>query len=102
MAAGGTVRPKLTVPYDPTGADDTGEIWEPIDTIDMKFVGDYTGLTLAQVENLSILEFFLYLHDAVVWRLSETEKGRTYLENAARLRITEPDVRGLPVAKEEG
>lgn len=68
----------------------------------MKFVADYTGLTLAQVEELSVLEFFLYLHDAAVWRLNGSQEGREYLANAARLRVTEPDVRGLPVSREGG
>lgn len=46
---------------------------------------------MPQVEDLDVFTFFLLLHDAVVWRLSETEQGREYLETAARLRMTEPE-----------
>ena len=68
---------------------------EPIGTLDYKFVADYAGIPLPAVENLDVFTFFLLLHDAVVWRLSETERGREYLDTAARLRMTEPEP-GLP------
>lgn len=57
-------------------------------------MADYAGVSLPQVEELDVFTFFLLLHDAVVWRLSATEKGREYLDTAARLRMTEPERRG--------
>jgi hypothetical protein len=73
---------------------------EPISTLDLKYVGDYAGVSIRDVLELSILEFYLLLHDAVVWNLSQTEEGRKYLDRAWTLRQTEPDVKKFP--KKEG
>lgn len=94
MAESGETRPKLTIPYCPGENDNAGEM-EPINTLDCKFVADYAGLTLSDVENLSVLEFWLLLHDAVTYRLSETKEGREYLERSQALKQTEPDVMAL-------
>ena len=91
MVESGETRPKLTIPYCPGENDDAGEM-EPINTLDCKFVADYAGLTLSDVENLSVLEFWLLLHDAVTYRLSETKEGREYLEKSTRLRQTQPNL----------
>lgn len=64
---------------------------EPVNTLDYKFVADYAGVPLISVEDLGIFEFYMLLHDAAVWQLSQSEKGREYLETASRLRITEPN-----------
>lgn len=56
-------------------------------------------MPLAAVENLNVLEFYLLLHDAVVWRLSQTEEGQEYLEKAERLSMTEPERGGAPFGK---
>jgi hypothetical protein len=69
---------------------------EPISTLDLKYVGDYAGISIRDVLELSILEFYLLLHDAVVWNLSQTEEGRKYLDRAWILRQTEPDVKRFP------
>ena len=58
-------------------------------------MADYAGVSMPQVEDLDVFTFFLLLHDGVIWRLSKTEKGREYLDTAARLRMTEPEP-GLP------
>jgi hypothetical protein len=73
---------------------------EPIGTLDLKYVGEYAGISIQDVLELSILEFYLLLHDAVVWNLSQTEEGRKYLDRAWILRQTEPDVKRFP--KREG
>ena len=65
-----------------------------IGTLDYKFVSDYAGISLPAVEELDMLQFYLLLHDAVVWRLSATKEGREYLETARRLRVTQPERRG--------
>jgi hypothetical protein len=65
---------------------------EPISTLDLKYVGEYAGISIRDVLELSILEFYLLLHDAVVWNLSQTEEGRRYLDRAWTLRQTEPEI----------
>lgn len=82
----------MSVPYCPGGEDSEGT--EPINTIDLKFVADYAGISIPAAEELDVLEFFLLLHDAAVWKLSQSKDGREYLETAARLRMTEPEEGG--------
>jgi hypothetical protein len=91
----GEVRPKLTIP--PFLFEDSeGTIKEPISTLDLKYVGDYAGTNIKEVEELNILEFYLLMHDAVVWNLSQTEEGRKRLDKSWVLQQTEPDVGKFP------
>ena len=62
---------------------------------DFKIVSDYTLMSFEQVFEISIFEFFEYLHDAVVWNCEKTEEGRDYLESAYNHSIIEPDRKGL-------
>lgn len=54
-------------------------------------VSQYTGLNILQVQELDILDYLLLRRDAFIWRMSQTEKGEEYLNNAWRLEQTEPD-----------
>lgn len=54
-------------------------------------VAEYTGLNLSQVGNLDLLEYLTYRRDAFIHRLSQTETGQEYLDNAWRMEQTEPD-----------
>ena len=95
MDQSGEKRPKLIIP--PFLFEDSeGEIKEPISTLDLKYVGDYAGVNIREVEELNVLEFYLLLHDAVVWNLSQTEEGRKRLNKGWTLRQTEPDIRRFP------
>lgn len=58
-------------------------------------VADYTGLTMLEVENLDIVIYLSYRRDAFIYKLSQTEKGREYLNNAYRLDQTKPDRKSL-------
>lgn len=58
-------------------------------------VARYTGLTMLEVENLDILLYLSYRRDAVIYKMSQTEKGREYLSNAYRLEQTAPDRKSL-------
>lgn len=95
MDQSGEKRPKLTIP--PFLFEDSeGNIKEPISTLDLKYVGDYAGLNIREVEDLNILEFYLFMHDAVVWNLSQSEDGRKRLDKSWMLRQTEPDIGEFP------
>lgn len=58
-------------------------------------VSEYTGLNILQVEELDILDYLLYRRDAFIYRMSQTEKGEKYLDNAWRLEQTKPDRESL-------
>lgn len=55
----------------------------------------YTGLNMLQVEELDYIDYLIYRRDAFIWRMSQTEKGTEYLNNAYRLEQTEPDRKSL-------
>lgn len=58
-------------------------------------VSQYTGLTILQVEDLDYIDYLRYRRDAFIDRLSQTEKGLEYLDNAYRIEQTQPDRTGL-------
>lgn len=58
-------------------------------------VAEYTGLTIAAVGELPLEDFLLLRRDAVIARLSRTEAGVEYLNDAWAREQTEPDLNGL-------
>lgn len=58
-------------------------------------VSEYTGLNILEVENLDIVLYLGYRRDAFIYKLSQTEQGRDYLNNAHRLDQTTPDRKSL-------
>lgn len=46
---------------------------------------------MLQVEELDYLDYLMYRRDAFIWRMSQTEKGEEYLNNAWILEQTKPD-----------
>ena len=58
---------------------------------DVKIVADYMNASFFKVWNLSVLDFFGYLHDAIVWNCEKSEAGKEYLSEAFDYEQTEPD-----------
>ena len=58
-------------------------------------VSDYTRLSILEVEDLDYIDYLRYRRDAFIARLSQTEKGLEYLDNAYRIEQTAPDRRSL-------
>lgn len=58
-------------------------------------VAEYTGLNMLQVEELDYIDYLIYRRDAFIHRMSQTEDGEKYLNNAWRLEQTTPDRDGL-------
>jgi hypothetical protein len=58
-------------------------------------VAEYTGLNILQVEDLDYLDYLRYRRDAFIHRMSQTEEGEKYLNNAWRLEQTKPDRESL-------
>lgn len=54
-------------------------------------VSEYTGLNILEVEELDYLDYLTFRRDAFIERMSQTEKGVEYLNNAWRLEQTTPD-----------
>ena len=54
-------------------------------------VAQYTGLNILQVEELDYIDYLIYRRDALIYRMSQTEEGEKYLNNAWRLEQTTPD-----------
>lgn len=54
-------------------------------------MSEYTGLTFLEVERLDYLTFLTWRRDAFIHKMSQTEEGQKYLDNAWRMEQTEPD-----------
>lgn len=50
---------------------------------------------MLQVEELDYIDYLIYRRDAFIHRMSQTEDGEKYLNNAWRLEQTAPDRDGL-------
>lgn len=81
---------QLNIPYYPCKVD-KDDIKYTIYTYPDKMVSDYAGLSIYDVDNISILEYWLLLRDAFIYKLAQTKDGREYLNNAYRLTQTEAD-----------
>lgn len=52
-------------------------------------------LSLIDVEDIDYIDYLRYRRDAFIYRLSQTEKGLEYLDNAYRIEQTRPDKKSL-------
>lgn len=58
-------------------------------------MAEYAGLSIPQVRALEYVQYLTWRRDAYIYRLSQTEAGQEYLDNAWRMEQTEPDRAGL-------
>lgn len=72
-------------------SDSTGGHDYRITTWYKRLVAEYTGLNFHEVGQLNYIEYLTYRRDAFIYRLSQTEKGQEYLDNAWRIEQTKPD-----------
>ena len=56
---------------------------------------EYTGLNIIQVQELDYIDYLVLRRDAFIHKMSQTEQGIEYLDNAWRLEQTAPDRDGL-------
>lgn len=54
-------------------------------------MAEYTGLTFFEIAELDYVQYLVWLRDAFIHRMSRTEEGQKYLDNAWRMEQTEPD-----------
>lgn len=81
----------LEVPYYPTNVEEKDAVKYIIYTAIDKMVADYANINIYDVDKLLISDYWLLERDAFISRLSQTEKGREYLNNAYRITQTEAD-----------
>lgn len=84
------VETDLTLPYYKTEKSPNDVKYTIYTELD-KLVSDYSNISLYEIDDILITEYWLILRDAFIYRLSQTEKGREYLKNAYRLTQTEAD-----------
>jgi len=58
-------------------------------------VAEYTGLNFFEVAELDYLQYLIWRRDAFIHRLSQSEAGQEYLDNAWRMEQTKPDREAL-------
>ena len=46
---------------------------------------------MLEIEELNYVDYLQYRRDAFIYRMSQTEKGQEYLDNAYRLEQVKPD-----------
>jgi len=54
-------------------------------------VADYTGLNFHEVRQLEYIQYLTWRRDAFIHKMSMSEKGEEYLDNAWMMEQTKPD-----------
>lgn len=54
-------------------------------------MAEYTGLNFFEVGRLNYLQYLIWRRDAFIHKLSQTQAGQDYLDNAWRMEQTKPD-----------
>lgn len=54
-------------------------------------MAEYTGLNFLEIAELDYLQYLVWLRDAFIHRMSRTEEGQEYLDNAWYMEQTKPD-----------
>ena len=54
-------------------------------------MADYARMSIPEVQDLNFIQYLIWRRDAFIHRLSQTEEGQRYLDNAWRMEQTEPD-----------
>lgn len=76
------------MPYYP---DDSEQGHYEINTIEEKIISKYTGYNFDRINELDVIEYWLYLRDAAIYNLSQTNEGKEYLEKCWIIEQTAPD-----------
>lgn len=64
-------------------------------TLEGKTVAEYAGISLFELGELDVFEYWTLLHDAVIYNRAQTQEGRKWLKNAWRIAQKEPDSQKL-------
>lgn len=87
------VAAEYKLPYYPYA--ESKKTYYDVNTQFEKLVSDYTKLNFKEIEELPLDTYLCLLKDAYIYKLSSSQEGLEYLENAYILTQTEPDRKGL-------
>lgn len=65
-------------------------------------MSDYTGFDFETIRQLRVDEYLVYLRDAFIFKMEQSESGQEYLKNAKRLETENTDYEGLLKAMSGG
>lgn len=60
-------------------------------TLEASMIKEYSGINFSAQKELDMVEYMLYIRDAYISKLNQTESGRDYLEQCWISEQTEPD-----------
>lgn len=65
-------------------------------------MAEYAGISIPEAEKFDVFTFWVLLRDAIIFNRSHTKEGRQWLQNAWRIRQTEPEYGKLHQKVREG
>lgn len=79
------------MPHYPNGQTKAAEDTYTADTRAEKLVIDYLNISIFDVQEMPIDLYLYFMRESYIYTLSQTEKGRKYLEDCYRMTQTKPD-----------
>ncbi len=79
------------MPRYPNGQTEAAEYTYTADTRAEKLVIDYLNVSIFDVQEMPIDLYLYFMRESYIYTLSQTEKGRKYLEDCYRMTQTKPD-----------
>ena len=82
----------LELPFCPEKTEEKDKIMQTVYTDYEKLVADYANISVFDVDDISIMDYWILLHDSVIHSLAKSEKGKKYLKDAYILTCEDADV----------
>lgn len=79
------------MPHYPNGQAEAAEYTYTADTRAEKLVIDYLNISIFDVQEMPIDLYLYFMRESYIYKLSQTENGRKYLEDSYRMTQTKPD-----------
>lgn len=79
------------MPHYPNGQTEAAEYTYIAETRAEKLVIDYLNISIFDVQEMPIDLYLYFMRESYIYTLSQTEKGRKYLEDCYRMTQTKPD-----------
>lgn len=79
------------MPHYPNGQQEAAEYTYTAETRAEKLVIDYLNINIFDIQEMPIDLYLYFMRESYIYTLSQTEKGRKYLEDCYRMTQTKPD-----------
>lgn len=79
------------MPHYPNGQTEAAEYTYTAETRAEKLVIDYLNISIFDAQEMPIDLYLYFMRESYIYTLSQTEKGRKYLEDCYRMTQTKPD-----------